>query len=124
MCVATAPARVGTRYMDALAGEKCKAAGKAPSSTAAGLKSQQEAASCVRGKSLKKRRKGAMKWRGESGVLTLDVFGVKNSKTFQFLSFLFMPLRLLRTVYAGTQRNRATLWLTRRSMLHARTVTV
>jgi hypothetical protein len=25
MCVATAPARVGTRYMDALGDEKCKA---------------------------------------------------------------------------------------------------
>jgi hypothetical protein len=36
--VASAPARVGTRYMDALAGEKCKAAGKAPSSTAEGSK--------------------------------------------------------------------------------------
>jgi len=36
MCVATAPARVGTRYMDALAGEKCKVAGKAPSSKVEG----------------------------------------------------------------------------------------
>src|SRR5215467_1300068 len=98
MCVATAPARVGTRYMDALAGEKCKAAGKAAQQSSGRLKSQQEPAFCVRGKSLKKRRKAAMKWRGESGVLASDMARGKNSKTFQFLS---SPLRLLRNGVRG-----------------------
>jgi len=76
--------------MDALAGEKCKAAGKAAQQSSGRLKSQQEPAFCVRGKSLKKRRKAAMKWRGESGVLASDMARGKNSKTFQFLSFPFI----------------------------------
>jgi len=54
------------------------------------LKSEQEATSCVCRKSLKKRRKVAMKWRGERDVLTADVVRTKNSKTFQFLSFPFI----------------------------------
>ncbi len=54
-----------------------------------------------------------MKWRGESGVLASDVARGKNPKTFNSFHFLSSPLRLLRLECAGTQRNGATLPLTR-----------
>ena len=85
--------RVSTRR-DTLYGRSCgrkmQGGGKGRQQSSGRLKSQQEPAFCVQGKSLKKQRKAAMKWRGESGVLASDVARGKNSKTFQFLSFPFI----------------------------------